>query len=117
MKTAESTNMFKHYLQAFQGEMGILPVCYATARSLLKGLGAKSNAPASPPDLLYYPANYAGRNPIPRKIVSNVILKFEDLEPPGVYLDKTADSQMIRWMDILHGERGPQTLPSEKKRS
>ncbi len=106
MKTKESMALF-HYLKALQGVIGLFPVRYVTAGALLKGLGAKRGAPASPRNLRGFPAMNMRRSRIPRAVVSTVILRFEDLETTRVYLDKTADSRAILWMDILHGRREP----------
>jgi len=51
--------------KALQGEERIFPICYSTARSLVKGLGAKLNVQVSPHDLRRYSAAYASRNGVP----------------------------------------------------
>jgi len=90
--------------KALQGEERIFPICYSTARSLIKKLGAKLNVHVSPHDLRRYSATYASRNGIPLEIVSKVILRHRDLKTTQVYLGKISDSEAIRWMDILHGK-------------
>jgi len=90
--------------KALQGEERIFPICYSTARSLIRKLGKKLNAHVSPHDLRRYSATYASRNGIPLEIVSKVILRHRDLKTTQVYLGKISDSEAIRWMDILHGK-------------
>ena len=64
--------------KALQGETRIFPICYSTARSLIKGLGAKLNVNVSPHDLRRYSATYASRNGVPLEVVSK-----SNLEAPG----------------------------------
>jgi integrase len=90
--------------KALQGEERIFPICYSTARSLIRKLGKKLNAHVSPHDLRRYSATYASRNGIPLEIVSKVILRHRDLKTTQIYLGKISDSEAIRWMDILHGK-------------
>ena len=90
--------------KALQGETRIFPICYSTARSLVKGLGAKLNVDVSPHDLRRYSATYASRNGVPLEVVSKVILRHQDLKTTQVYLGKISDSEAIRWMDVLHGK-------------
>ena len=90
--------------KALQGEDRIFPICYSTARSLIRNLGAKLNVHVSPHDLRRYSATYASRNGIPLEIVSKVILRHRDLKTTQVYIGKISDSEAIRWMDILHGK-------------
>jgi len=94
------------YIQenTIQGEELIFPICYSTARSLIRGLGAKLNVHVSPHDLRRYSATYASRNGVPLEVVSKVILRHQDLKTTQVYLGKISDSEAIRWMDILHGK-------------
>lgn len=82
----------------------LFPICYSTARSLVKRLGAKLNVHVSPHDLRRYSATYASRNGVPLEVVSKVILRHQDLKTTQVYLGKITDSEAIRWMDILHGK-------------
>jgi integrase/recombinase XerD len=90
--------------RALYGEARIFPICYSTARSLVRGLGAKLNVHVSPHDLRRYSATYASRNGVPLEVVSKVILRHQDLKTTQVYLGKITDSEAIRWMDILHGK-------------
>ena len=88
--------------KALQGEDRIFPICYSTARSLVRGLGAKLNVHVSPHDLRRYSATYASRIGVPLEVVSKVILRHQDLKTTQVYLGKITDSEAIRWMDVLH---------------
>ena len=92
------------YIQknTIKGEERIFPICYSTARSLIRGLGAKLNVNVTPHDLRRYSATYASRNGVPLEVVSKVILRHQDLKTTQVYLGKVSDSEAIRWMDILH---------------
>jgi integrase len=90
--------------KALQGEARIFPICYSTARSLVRGLGAKLNVHVSPHDLRRYSATYASRNGVPLEVVSKVILRHQDLKTTQIYLGKISDTEAIRWMDNLHGK-------------
>jgi len=90
--------------RSIQGEDRIFPICYSTARSLIKKLGTKLNIQVAPHDLRRYSATYASRNGIPLEVVSKVILRHQDLKTTQVYLGKISDSEAIRWMDVLHGK-------------
>ncbi len=82
----------------------IFPICYSTARSLLKKLGKKVEVQVSPHDLRRHSATYASRNGVPLEIISKVILRHRDIKTTQVYLGKISDSEAIRWMDLLHGK-------------
>jgi len=90
--------------KALRPEERLFPICYSTARSLVKRLGAKLNVHVSPHDLRRYSATYASRNGVPLEVVSKVILRHQDLKTTQVYLGKVTDFEAIRWMDILHGK-------------
>jgi integrase/recombinase XerD len=90
--------------KSLQGEARLFPICYSTARSLVRGLGAKLNVHVSPHDLRRYSATYASRNGVPLEVVSKVILRHQDLKTTQIYLGKISDSEAIRWMDNLHGK-------------
>lgn len=89
---------------ALQSDDCPFPICYSTARSLIRRLGEKVNVRISPHDLRRYSATYASRNGVPLEVVSKVILRHQDLKTTQVYLGKISDSEAIRWMDILHGK-------------
>jgi len=80
----------------------VFPICYSTARTLIKRLGERMNVVLTPHDLRRYSATYASRNGVPLEIVSKVILRHQDLKTTQAYLGKVAESEAIRWMDVLH---------------
>ncbi|MGA2332824.1 MAG: site-specific integrase [Syntrophales bacterium] len=90
--------------KTLQREDRLFPICYSTARSLVKRLGATLNIHVSPHDLRRYSATYASRNGVPLEVVSKIILRHQDLKTTQVYLGKITDSEAIRWMDILRGK-------------
>ena len=81
----------------------VFPICYSTARALIKKLGEGFKVVLTPHDLRRYSATYASRNGVPLEIVSKVILRHQDLKTTQVYLGKVTESEAIRWMDVLHG--------------
>jgi len=81
----------------------IFPLCYPTARALVKNLGGKSNVVLTPHDLRRYSATYASRSGVPLEIVSKVILRHQDLKTTQAYLGRVTESEAIRWMDTLRG--------------
>ena len=84
-------------------EERIFPICYSTARALLRRLGGRLNVILTPHDLRRYSATYASRNGVPLEIVSKVILRHQDLKTTQAYLGRVTESEAIRWMDVLHG--------------
>jgi integrase/recombinase XerD len=82
----------------------IFPICYSTARTLIKQLGERLNVVLTPHDLRRYSATYASRNGVPLEIVSKVILRHQDLKTTQAYLGRVTESEAIRWMDVLHGK-------------
>jgi len=80
----------------------IFPICYSTARSMVKKNGAKLHVDVSPHDLRRHSATYASRNGVPLEIISKVILRHQDLKTTQIYLGKVTDAEAIRWMDVLH---------------
>jgi len=81
----------------------IFPICYSTARALIKNLGGRLNVVLTPHDLRRYSATYASRNGVPLEIVYKVILRHQDLKTTQAYLGRVTESEAIRWMDVLHG--------------
>ena len=81
----------------------IFPICYSTARALIKQLGERLNVVLTPHDLRRHSATYASRNGVPLEIVSKVILRHQDLKTTQAYLGRVTESEAIRWMDVLHG--------------
>ena len=82
----------------------IFPICYSTARALIKKLGKKLNVDLTPHDLRRYSATHASRNGVPLEIISKVLLRHQDLKTTQVYLGKVTESEAIRWMDFLNGK-------------
>ena len=80
----------------------LFPICYSTARTMIRNLGARLKIKITPHDLRRYSATYASRNGVPLEIVSKVILRHQDLKTTQSYLGKVSESEAIRWMDILH---------------
>ena len=80
----------------------IFPICYSTARTLIKRYGEKLGVRMSPHDLRRHSATYASRNGVPLEIISKVILRHQDLKTTQMYLGKVSDSEAIRWMDVLY---------------
>ena len=81
----------------------LFPICYSTARALIKKLGTKLNVELTPHDLRRYSATHASRNGVPLEIISKVLLRHQDLKTAQVYLGRVTDSEAIRWMDFLNG--------------
>jgi len=82
----------------------IFPMCYSTARSLIKNLAKRLNIEMTPHDLRRHSATYASRNGVPLEIVSKVILRHQDLKTTQIYLGRVSEPEAIRWMDVLHGK-------------
>jgi len=90
--------------KALQSDDRPFPICYSTARALVRRLGEKVNVRISSHDLHRYSATYASRNGVSLEVVSKVILRHQDLKTTQVYLGKINDTEAIRWMDVLHGK-------------
>jgi integrase/recombinase XerD len=86
-----------------ESEDRLFPICYSTARSMIRKMGARLKIKITPHDLRRYSATYASRNGVPLEIISKVILRHQDLKTTQSYLGKVSESEAIRWMDILHG--------------
>jgi len=80
----------------------IFPICYSTARTMVRKSGAKLHVEISPHDLRRHSATFASRNGVPLEIISKVILRHQDLKTTQVYLGKVSDAEALRWMDVLH---------------
>lgn len=93
------------YVQARQlsPDDSVFPLCYTSVRNMVTGLGKKLNVKISPHDLRRHSATFASRNGVPLEIISKVILRHQDLKTTQVYLGKISDTEVIRWMDVLHG--------------
>jgi len=84
-------------------EEQLFPICYSTARGLIKNLGKRLNVELTPHDLRRYSATHASRNGVPLEIISKVLLRHQDLKTTQVYLGRVTESEAIRWMDFLNG--------------
>jgi integrase len=82
----------------------LFPLCYSTARSMIKQLAEKFHVKITPHDFRRHSATYASRNGVPLEIVSKVLLRHHDLKTTQIYLGKINDTEAIRWMDVLHGK-------------
>jgi len=82
----------------------IFPICYSTARSLVKRLGDKMEVKIRPHDLRPHSATYASRNGIPLKVISKMIFRHQDLKTTQMYLGRISETEALRWMDVLHGK-------------
>jgi integrase/recombinase XerD len=96
----------KAYMEAtgMSSEDRLFPICYSTARSLVKELGDNTNAKIRPHDLRRHSATYASRNGVPLEVISKVILRHQDLKTAQMYLGKINEVEALRWMDVLHGK-------------
>jgi len=82
----------------------IFPICYSSARSVVKRLGDKMGMKNRPHDLRRHSATYASRNGIPLEVISKVILRHQDLKTTQMYLGRISEAEALRWMDVLHGK-------------
>ena len=77
----------------------LFPICYSTARSLVKRLGDKMNVKIRPHDLRRHSATYASRNGIPLEVISKVILRHQDLKTTQMYLGRISEAEAFAgWM-------------------
>ena len=81
----------------------LFPICYSTARAVIKKIGDRLRVVLTPHDLRRYSATHASRNGVPLEIVSKIILRHQDLKTTQAYLGRVTEGEAIRWMDILHG--------------
>jgi integrase/recombinase XerD len=86
------------------GEERIFPICYSTARKVIKKLGDAVNVKLRPHDLRRYSATYASRNGVPLEVISKVILRHSDLKTTQMYLGRVTDAEALRWIDTLHSK-------------
>jgi integrase/recombinase XerD len=81
----------------------VFPICYSTARAVIKKLAGGLNVVLTPHDLRRYSATHASRNGVPLEIISKVLLRHQDLKTTQGYLGRVTESEAIRWMDFLNG--------------
>jgi len=93
------------YIQqkAFSLDDRLFPICYSTARAVIKKIGRRLNLVLTPHDLRRYSATYASRKGMRLEIVPKVILRHQDLKTTQAYLGRVSEGEAICWMDILHG--------------
>ena len=82
----------------------LFPICYSTARHLVKRLGDKMKVKVRHHDLRRHSATYASRNGVPFEVISKVILRHQDLKTTQIYLGRISEAEALRWMDVLHGK-------------
>jgi len=58
----------------------IFPLCYSTARAMIRKCGAEQNVVISPHDFRRHLATYVSRNGVPLEIISKGILRHQDFE-------------------------------------
>jgi integrase len=102
----QTANRLTEYIKKanLSSEDLIFPICYSTARSLIRYLARRINVEMTPHDLRRHSATFASRNGMPLEIVSKVILRHRDLKTTQIYLGRISDPEAIRWMDSLHGK-------------
>jgi len=94
----------KDYVAGRSGDERIFPICYSTARKVIKKLGDAVNVKLRPHDLRRYSATYASRNGVPLEVISKVILRHSDLKTTQMYLGRVTDAEALRWIDTLHSK-------------
>ena len=79
-------------------ESRIFPICYSSALPVVRKLGEKVGVQIRHNDLRRYSATHTSRNGIPLEVVSEVLLRHQDLKTTQMYLGKITDTEAIRWM-------------------
>ena len=85
-----------------QPSQRIFPICYETARTMVKKAGEKVGIRLRPHDLRRHAATYASRSGVPIEIVSKVILRHANLSTTQIYLGKVPDTEAMRWIENLY---------------
>ena len=85
-----------------QPNQRIFPICYETARTMVKKAGKKVGIRLRPHDLRRHAATYASRSGVPIEIVSKVILRHANLSTTQIYLGKVPDTEAMRWIENLY---------------
>ena len=86
-----------------QPEERIFPICYETARTIVRKAGEKVGVRLRPHDLRRHAATFASRSGVPLEIVSKIILRHANLSTTQLYLGKISDVEAIRWIENIHG--------------
>ena len=68
----------------FSPDDRVFPICYSTARAVIKKLAGGLNVVLTPHDLRRYSATHASRNGVPLEIISKVLLRHQDLKTTQV---------------------------------
>ena len=98
-----SSDEVLEFLNGIQPEERIFPICYETARSIVRKAGEKVGVQLRPHDLRRHAATFASRSGVPLEIVSKVILRHANLSTTQRYLGKISDAEAIRWIENIHG--------------
>jgi integrase/recombinase XerD len=85
-----------------QPDQRVFPICYETARTMVKKAGEKVGIRLRPHDLRRHAATYASRSGVPIEIVSKVILRHANLSTTQIYLGKVPDTEAMRWIENLY---------------
>jgi integrase len=80
----------------------IFPICYETARAIVRKSGELVDIHLRPHDLRRYAATYASRCGVPLEIVSKVILRHSNLATTQMYLGKISDTEAMKWIENLY---------------
>ncbi len=80
----------------------IFPICYESARAIVKKAGDMVNIHLRPHDLRRYAATYASRSGVSLEIVSKVILRHSNLSTTQMYLGKISDTEAMKWIENLY---------------
>ncbi len=81
----------------------IFPLCYASARIIVKKAGKLIGLNLKTHDLRRHAATFASRSGIPIEIISKIILRHSNLSTTQRYLGKVTDIEAIRWIENLYG--------------
>jgi integrase len=94
----------KEYVKekSFNPDQRIFPICYETARAIVKKAGNQVGAKLRPHDLRRHAATHASRSGVPVEIVSKVILRHANLSTTQRYLGKVSDTEAMKWIDNLY---------------
>jgi integrase/recombinase XerD len=89
--------------KGFTPEEHLFPICYETAREMVKNSGEIVNIRLRPHDLRRHAATYAPRSRVPLEIISKVILRHANLSTTQLYLGKVSDTEALKWIENIYG--------------
>ena len=94
----------REYIRVNQINLGerIFPICYESARMIVKKAGDMVGIHLKPHDLRRYAATFASRCGVPLEIVSKVILRHSNLSTTQMYLGKISDTEAMKWIENLY---------------